>query len=67
MTVQQLIEKLQTLDPNAEVIIEENHGEYYHIDPERIEKEMMVESQWGHLHHASEEDEDAKIMVVIHV
>ena len=66
MTVQELINKLQTLNPNDEIIIEENHGEYYHIDPERIEKEMMVDLH-GHLHHASEEDNDAKIMVVIRV
>lgn len=64
MTVQELINKLQTLNPNDEIIIEENHGEYYHIDPERIEKEMMVDFR-GHLHHASEEDKNAKIMVVI--
>ena len=64
MTVQELINKLQTLNPNDEIIVEENHGEYYHIDPDRIEKEMMVDCD-GHLHHAHEEDMDAKIMVLI--
>ena len=64
MTVQELINKLQSLNPNDEIIVEENHGEYYHIDPERIEKEMMVDCD-GHLHHAFEEDMVAKSMVVI--
>lgn len=66
MTVQQLIEKLQTLNPTDEVIIEGNHGEYDRIYEDHIENEMMVDFH-GHLHHASEEDEDAKIMVIIRV
>ena len=66
MTVQQLIEKLQTLNPTDEVIIEGNHGEYDRIYEDHIEKEMMVDFH-GHLHHATEEDEDAKIMVIIRV
>lgn len=66
MTVQELIEKLQTFNPNDEVIIEGNHGEYDRIIESHIEKEMMVDFH-GHLHHAHEEDEDAKIMVIIRV
>ena len=66
MTVQQLIEKLQTFNPNDDVIIEGNHGEYDHILEDHIEKEMMVDCD-GHLHHAYEEDEDGKIMVLIRV
>lgn len=66
MTVQELIEKLQEFNPDDEVIFEDNHGEYDHIRKDHIEKEMMVDFD-GHLHHASEEDEVAKIMVVIRV
>ena len=65
MTVQELIKKLQTFNPNDEVIIEGNHGEYDHIREDNIENEMMVDFD-GHLHHASE-DEVAKIMVIIRV
>ena len=66
MTVLELINKLQTFNPNDEVIIEGNHGSYDRILEDHIEKEMMVDFH-GHLYHASEEDEDAKIMVVIRV
>ena len=67
MTVQELIEKLQSLNPNDEVIIEGNHGEYDHISATRIDEQMMHDFD-GHLHHAVEDDPDAppaKKMVVI--
>lgn len=64
MTVQELIEKLQSLNPNDQIIVEENHGEYYHINPDRIKEEMMEEDD-GFLHHASEEDLIATKMVII--
>ena len=64
MTVQQLIEKLQSLNPNDEVIVEENHGEYYRVEEERIISEMMTEDD-GFLNHAFEEDTNGKMMVVI--
>ena len=64
MTVQQLIEKLQTLNPTDEVIVEDLLGEYYHIDPEKIEKDMMVDDD-GDIQHAYDEDMNAKIMVLI--
>ncbi len=52
MTVQQLIEKLKTLNPDAEVIIEENHGEYYPVKEERFYEEKIT----ANYHHASEEE-----------
>ena len=64
MTVQELIEKLQSLNPNDQIIVEENHGVYYHINPDRIEEEMMEEDD-GFLHHASEENLIATKMVII--
>ena len=60
MTVQQLIEKLKTLNPNDEIIIEENHGEYYPIQEDRIYKETLTKNY----HHASEEDEGKKVVVI---
>ncbi len=66
MTVQELIEKLQTFNPNDEIIIEGNHGEYDRILEDHIENEMMVDFH-GHLHHAYDEDEEAKNMVIIRV
>tara|TARA_B100001173_G_scaffold302275_1_gene303773 strand:- start:349 stop:549 length:201 start_codon:yes stop_codon:yes gene_type:complete len=64
MTVQQLIEKLQTLNSNDEVIVEENHGEYYRVEEERIISEMMTEDD-GFLNFACDEDTNGKMMVVI--
>lgn len=60
MTVQQLIEKLKTLNPNDEIIIEENHGEYYPIQEDRIYKETLTKNY----HNASEEDEGKKVVVI---
>lgn len=60
MTVQQLIEKLKTLNPSDEVIIEENHGEYYPIKEERFYEERITEDYY----HASEEDEGKKVVVI---
>ena len=60
MTVQQLIEELQTLDLNAEVIIEENHGEYYPIREENFYEERITEDYY----HVSEEDEGESMVVI---
>ena len=38
MIIQQLNEKLQTLDQNTEVIIEENHGEFYSVNEDQLDK-----------------------------
>ncbi len=61
MTVQELIEKLQTLNPNAEVVIEENHGEYYPVQEDRFYEEMITDDYY----YASQEDKDAEMKVVI--
>ena len=60
MTVQQLIEKLQTLDPNTEVIIEENHGEYYPICDDRFYEERITKDYY----HAKEEDEGENMVII---
>ena len=61
MTVQQLIEKLQTLNPNSEVVIEENHGEYYPVLEEKFYEEKLTKNYY----HASEEDLEKGIDVVV--
>ena len=61
MTVQQLIEKLQTLNPNDEVIIEENHGAFYPVKEERFYEEIITKNYY----HASEEELDKGINVVV--
>ena len=60
MTVQLLIEKLQTLNPNFEVVIEENHGEFYPIHDENVSEGMITEDYYQ----SFEEDEGKKVVVV---
>ena len=67
MTVQELINKLQTFNPNNKIIVEDNHGEYNHVSKDDIDYEMMVEEE-GHLHYATEivqEDLQTEKMIVI--
>ena len=61
MTVEQLIEKLKTLNPSDEVIIEENHGEYYPVQEDRIYEETLTKNYY----HASEEELSNGIKVVV--
>ena len=60
MTVQQLIEKLQSFNPDTEVIIEENHGEFYPVSEDQFCEERITDDYY----HSFEEDE-GKIKVVI--
>ena len=61
MTVQELIEKLKTLNPNTEVVIEENHGEYYPVQEDRIYKETLTKNYY----HASDEELDKGLNVIV--
>ena len=61
MTVQELIEKLKTLNPNTEVVIEENHCEYYPIQEDRIYKETLTKNYY----HASDEELDKGLNVIV--
>ena len=62
MTVQQLIEKLQTLDLNAEVIIEENHGEFYPVSDDQFSEERITDD-----YYQSFEEDEGEMKVVIRV
>ena len=42
MTVQQLIEKLKTLNPNDEVIIEVDHDEIVPLKAERVVEDLIT-------------------------
>lgn len=61
MTVKELIEKLQTLNLNAEVVIEEGSRECYPVREENIEEDMITNDY----HPASVEDLEAEVKVVI--
>jgi len=43
MTVQQLIEKLQSLDPHDEVVIEVNHDDIVPLKEDRIVEDFMTQ------------------------
>ncbi len=43
MTVQQLIEKLQSLDPHDEVVIEVNHDDIVPLEEDRIVEDFMTQ------------------------
>ena len=62
MTVQQLIEKLQTLDLNAEVIIEENHGEFYPVNEDQFSEERITDD-----YYQSFEEDEGEMKLVIRV
>jgi hypothetical protein len=61
MTVEQLIEKLQSLNPTDEVVIERNHDDIVPLRESNVEEERLTKDYY----HASEEDIDAKRVVVI--
>ena len=72
MTVQELIEKLQTLNPKDDVIIEVDHDEFVPLKAERVVEDLITpdyrlsaaSSQWFC---PAEDDEDARKVVVIRV
>ena len=61
MTVEQLIEKLQSLNPTDEVVIERNHDYIVPLRESSVEEERLTADYC----HASEEDIDVKRVVVI--
>ena len=72
MTVQQLIEKLQTLNPDSEVLIEVDHDEIVPLKAERVVEDLITpdyrlsaaSSQWFR---PGQEEVDARKVVVIRV
>lgn len=61
MTVQELIEKLQTLNPSDEVLIEVDHDEIVMLKDDRIEEDLVTPD----LRLATQEDMDARKVVVL--
>jgi hypothetical protein len=61
MTVKQLIEKLQSLNPNDEIVIELNHDMIVPLHEKSLQEERLTKDYC----HASEEDIDTKRVVTI--
>ena len=61
MKVQELIEKLQSLNPNDDVLIEVDHDEIISLKEDRIEEELMTPDH----RIATQEDMDARKVVLI--
>ena len=61
MTVEQLIEKLQTLNLNDEVVIEVNHDDIVPLEEDRIVEDIMT----SNYRLTDEEDENSRRVVTI--
>ena len=61
MNVEQLIKKLQSLDPKADVLIEVDHDEIVSLKEERVVEDLVTPD----LRLASQEDENASKVVVL--
>lgn len=61
MTVKELIEKLQTLNPNSEVVIEEGSRECYPVREENVTQVMMTDDYYP----ADQETMEAELKVVL--
>ena len=61
MTVEQLIEKLQSLNPKDEVLIEVDHDEIVTLKEERVVEDLVNPD----LRLATQEDMDARKVVVL--
>lgn len=61
MTVEQLIEKLQSLNPKDEVLIEVDHDEIVTLKEERVVEDLVTPD----LRLATQEDVDARKVVVL--
>ena len=61
MTVQQLINKLQSLNPNDEVLIEVDHDEIVSLKGERVVEDLVTPDH----RLATQEDIDARKVVVL--
>jgi len=63
MTVEQLINKLQTLNPTDEVLIEVDHDEIVSLEEERVVEDLVTEDH----RLATQEDMDARKVVILRV
>jgi len=63
MTVQQLIEKLQSLDPHNEVVIEVNHDDIVLLKEDRIVEDAITQDY----RLATQEDVDARKVITLRV
>ena len=61
MTVEQLIEKLKTLNPNDEVVIELNHDDIVPLEEDRIVEDIMT----SNYRLTTEDYEDSRRVVTI--
>ena len=62
MTVEQLINKLQTFNPNDEVVIEVNHDLIVPLDEDRIEEDKITTDYYRAL---PDFDEGARKVIVL--
>jgi hypothetical protein len=63
MTVQQLIEKLQSLDPHDEVVIEVNHDDIVPLKEDRIVEDFMTQDH----RLTTQEDVEARKVITLRV
>ena len=63
MTVQQLIEKLQSLDPHDEVVIEVNHDDIVTLKEDRIVEDFMTQDH----RLTTQEDVEARKVITLRV
>ena len=63
MTVQQLIEKLQTLNPEDDVLIEVDHDDIVPLEEDRVIEDLMTPDH----RLATQEDMDARKVVLLRV
>ena len=61
MTVQELIEKLQSLNPQDEVLIQVDHDEIISLKEERVVEDLMTPDH----RLATQEDMDARKVVIL--
>ncbi len=61
MTVQQLIEKLQTLNPDDDVLIEVDHDEIVPLEEGRVIEDLMTPAH----ELATQEDMEARKVVLL--
>ena len=61
MTVEQLIEKLKTLNPHDEVLIEVDHDEIVSLKEDRVVEDLVTPDH----RLTTQEDEDARKVVVL--
>lgn len=63
MTVEQLINKLQTFNPSDEVLIEVDHDEIVSLEEERVVEDIVTEDN----RLATGEDLDGRKVVILRV